>query len=295
VGTVLLDGIIEGPVPPAAEGAERLHEWVKFSRDQGVPFDLRIDGPAFSLLAGGEPLRAGKTEIFQDTVRQVIDQLLEVFPEELRTHVLSTVRSTEYQDGVKVESVYAVTAKGVRVHERKVPWEASKAARPLSWRPLVPYLVAAAVVVSAVVVLAFLLDFGALWRGFTTKYTALDPDRVELEAASLARYVTCKKLGVDKTKTQLAVEVERTPAFPLDLAAYRAEEERILAEGNLQDLVILRKLVVDGYVRLEFTGADGTVLASEERSVRALLTSPTTVVHVPVRTVSGAVKVRIGY
>ena len=113
VGTTVVEGLIEGPVPPREDGEAILREWATFAGENGFHFDLSIDGASFSLLPDGTPLSLEKAGDPQDTLRQVIDQLLQVFPEDLRGSIFSTIRSTEYRDGVMVQTVYAMSPKGV--------------------------------------------------------------------------------------------------------------------------------------------------------------------------------------
>ena len=51
-GTVVMDGLIEGPVPLFEDGEERLRQWVSETTAAGITFHLTIDGPRFSLGKG---------------------------------------------------------------------------------------------------------------------------------------------------------------------------------------------------------------------------------------------------
>jgi len=298
IGTVVTEGLIEGPLPPFEDGEIRLRQWSEAVRRAGLSFDLSIDGPAFSILASGEPREIKEYADPQGEIRQAIEQLLQIFPKDLRGRIFSTLRSTEYREGFKIQSIYATTTLGVKVHEQRIPWEkedAEPGLPPLSWRLLRPYLIAGGVILALFIASAFFIDYPGWIRGFTGKFIPLDPDRIEVDGAALSRYVTFEKAGLDGPKSCLVLKVTRTPHFPLDLAAYLAEEERLKKEGSLGDLITLQRLVVDGALRVTYLDREGKVLGCAGEDLRELLEKESIQILIPLRIYPGATRIRLAY
>ena len=66
LGTIELEGLIEGPVPPVPDGEDRLDSWVDFAHSQGVAFSLDVQGAAFSVVPETERLAAAPHDDFQE-------------------------------------------------------------------------------------------------------------------------------------------------------------------------------------------------------------------------------------
>lgn len=268
---VVLDGLVEGPVPPFPDGDERLRAWVTLARSVKLDFDLSIEGAGFSLLAERTPIAPGEFEDFTETVRQALEQLLSLFPRELRGRVFSTVRSTEERADKRVQAVYIVTPKGIDARVRTLDPEKPPdggAARPRVSR--IAVIIPAAAALIAIVLTLSLVDVKGVWNAVVNRFVALSADDVEVDGAALSRYATLTKVGVDATGRRLVIEMARSAAFPKDLAAYRAEEARVLAEGTLRDLRTLHDMVLGGVVEVTYKNTRGEAVGVELMNVRAL-------------------------
>lgn len=295
--TAVFEGLIEGPLPPYPDGEERLRQWVEFARSNSVPFQLSVDGPAFSLLAESEPVRLGKLDDIQSRAKQAIEQLLELFPADLRTRLFSTVQTSEYRQGVRIQSLYALTAGGVQIRERKLPWEPAREP-PITRRlPISPAGIAGlgAALVAALVVALLVVDLDELWDGFLARYFPLDSEAVDLESASLEPYITISALRVDESGKLLVATARRGKSYPEDTAAFRTEEARLLEHGTLRQLLLFRKLLVDGNVRVSYLDEDGRVLGREEKSVRSLVDDAQISLEFPVRRYPGTARIVVEY
>jgi len=294
VGTAVLDGLIEGPLPPFENGEDRLRQWRDFARADGLLFHLSVDGPRFSLLPDSKPLPLAEYDDLQDRIRRAMEQLLQLFPEDLRTQVFSTVRSVEYRRHTQRQSLYLVTSRGIRAEDREVAWKEQEP--PVSApKRLLPLFIATGLVLLAVVVSAFVVDYPALWRKFRARYAGIDAKRIKVDGAAVSRYVVIKKLGADKTRTHLELEIRRGAAFPSDLDAYRAEEKRILEKGEIKDLLALHRMVVDGSLRAQYLDERGKAIVEREVSIRGLLESKAVRVRLPMKDYPDTSRLRFDY
>ena len=98
-GTVVLDGLLEGKLPPTPDAADRLREWIRDVRSLGVRFSLDIEGGAFSILPENRPISVSAFgEAPADAIVNALNQLLKVFPVGQRGQLFSTLRSVEYRN-----------------------------------------------------------------------------------------------------------------------------------------------------------------------------------------------------
>ena len=56
--TVVLDGLIEGPVPPNVDGAEKLNAWIEQANETHRLFNFDVEGASVSVLAVSDPAPA---------------------------------------------------------------------------------------------------------------------------------------------------------------------------------------------------------------------------------------------
>ena len=292
LGTVELQGLIEGPVPPVPDGEDRLDSWVDFAHSQGVTFSIDVQGAAFSLIPETERLTAAPHDDFQEKVKQLLEQLLEAFPEHLRGRVFSTLRSVQYLPDTQIQTIYVITPSGVDMRSREAPWSGDKTI-PFTM-PNIPraYWIGAGAVVVILIVSSFFIEWGRVLR-FTTG-TGFSLETIEVDASSLARYVECEKKSIQYDR--LILSVKRTPDFPTDLTAYQDEERRIAAGSSLEELLVLRTLVGDGIVRIDYLAEDGKIVGSDTRRVRELLDKETMQLSLPLsRPTAAWHKLRLTY
>ena len=130
-GTFVLDGLLEGVTPEHANAEDRLREWAATAAFLKLPFSIEFDANRFSILADDNPIplsRLGPNPA--DTVTGLIDELLELFPDDDRRHLLSTIRSVEYGKGVAVQTLYAVGPDGKTQTRARTVEAATEAASP---------------------------------------------------------------------------------------------------------------------------------------------------------------------
>ncbi len=291
-----LDGMLEGPVPPIEDADRHLREWVEFASSSGLEFELTIDGPSFSMLAANSPVVVPSRENFADRVQQCIEQLLNVFPEDLRGSVSSTVRSREERGDQEVQTVYLVTAEGVKVKARHVDPAEEKADRSFSLRSLKQYMPLAIFGVVLLVVFVgslFVLDYSEVWSRLQSKYELRTADRYEIDLRPVSRYVDLEKKGLERG--HLVVEARRTEHYPTTVEGYQTERERARGSDELPHLLAFEKVVIDGSLKYALLDREGKVLAEGEVSVRNLAENEKTTIRIPVREHPRTKKVRFGF
>lgn len=293
-GTAVLDGLIEGPLPPIEDGEERLRQWVAFAREHGVNFHLSLHGARFSVLADSKPLPCARHEDFQARVREAMDGLLQMLPEDSRPQVFSTVRSVEFREETQRQSLYLVAPGGIQVRDREVERrEKEPPAVPL--RRAFPFLMGGAAIVATLLASSLLVDYPAVWRSIRARYGAIDPKRIAVHGADVSRYVVVRDLGVDKTRTYLELEVRRGMHFPTDTTTYKAEEERLVQKGDIRDIVALHRVVLHGALQVHYLDDRGRQLGETEVSIRGLLDKSTIRILLPFKPYPGVRRLRFTF
>lgn len=260
-GTLFLDGILEGRLPKAPDGSQRLREWKDFAESHGLGFSLQIEGAAFSLLTDSRPMAVEKLgDSPSDVIRQALDQLLTIFSPEERRGLASTVRSIEYRKGVEVQTLYLVGSDGsIRCRERSISASTEAPPRRLKLREKV-YLSAIALLIALLVLAlsSFFVNYRVLWSALVEGVTPLDTRALEIETTHFTTYFFVAKASLTSDRTSLVLTVKRTPAFPRDDASVRARFE---AAGNSVPERLALEALARGYVRCEFFDRDGKFLS----------------------------------
>ena len=295
VDTATLDGLIEGPVPPIPDGEKRLQQWVEFVRTNEMPFQLSVDGGSFSLLPDHEPLSLGEKDDLRDRLQQAVEQLIRIFPDDLRGRVFSTVRSTEFRQGKKIESLYVVTRQGVDVRTRQVAWSADERStsslRGLPWASISAGM---AFLLVALIVSLFLVDYRQVIRGWLAPYTRVDAERYEVDASVLSPYIAVAETATDEKAEELEITLTRSASYPTTWEGFRREEERLRQAEDLRGYLLFQRVIVEGGVSVAYVAKDGKVLGLEERDVRSLRDKETLTVDLPVKRYPDATKIVLG-
>ncbi len=245
-GTVQLDGLIEGRRPADGESIDpRLREWVEFARQSGVRFSLDIDGSAFSVLPDSSPLAAD--DLGPDpaeTIRQLLDSLLQVFTPPQRSGVFSTLRSSEFQPGREVQTIYAIGAGGkIECQQRTVDARTTAPDTPLALKDKIK-LAAVGVLAAAVVIgiSAIWVPYGQLFSRTVNQLSPVEVSRIETDLGHFAPYlqVASMQTRTADRRLYLVVEIQRTPAYPATDAALQAAWRQ--AGDNLHERLTLEAL-----------------------------------------------------
>ena len=83
VGTFRIEGMLEGPLPPAGDCEAKIDQWLAAAKQKGLNFSVDRAGGQFSLLTDNRPLKTSSVagpEGLSATLQGVFEKLLEAFP-----------------------------------------------------------------------------------------------------------------------------------------------------------------------------------------------------------------------
>lgn len=268
-GTLVLEGLLEGPVPQTPDGEERLREWIGFAASFGLAFSLEIEGGSFNLMAGDEPVDvAALNGAPVETITEALRQLRKIFPADETGRVFSTLRSVEYQAGREIQTLYYVRPGGkVDARSRTISTETAAPAKPLTGGEKTR-LVLAGIGVAAMV-LAFAWFFLGGKRIVTDAFAGLvplDPAQTTVDNERFKKYftVTDKKLAHGN---RLILTLKRTKGFPRDAAGEAAAAPPPNAPPAKR---LAFDAVARGYVRVELFDEKGEFIGFVAVRIRGL-------------------------
>jgi hypothetical protein len=219
-GTIILEGLIEGPMPPFPDAREKLDRWARQVAGGAVLFSVQVEAGHFSALPSNEPLpvkallqseNAGSDP--SNVIADALSDLLRILPPPARSQVFSTLRTMEYRPSQEVQTLYAIGPDGRAVtRQQTVPAKTLAAEQPIHPRELVKRgglgLLIAIVVL---LVSSFFVDYRGLWRRFTG---SVQPATVHVNAGTFAPYFQLQITGFDRRNGTLLVKLTRTPRYP---------------------------------------------------------------------------------
>jgi len=297
-GTVEFDGLIEGRLPAdfGHEIEPKLRQWAAFARQAGVTFTLEIDGATFSLLVDSQPIAAEALGADPAaTVKDLLEQLLKVFPPPHRTGVFSTLRSSEFRPGTEVQTIYAVAPPGrIEIQERQVDAETRPPDAPLTTGERLK-LGAIGLLVAALVLLAgsWVIDYGALWNQVRNTVRPIETENIEVRTGPFKPLlsVTAMETGTVRGRFCLILTVEPAADFPATEAALN---ERWQAAETLQEKLAIEALA-RGYVRIEQYDEAGRLIAASEAPLAGLGEGKAFTLPVPITRKTRPAVVRFRY
>jgi len=266
VGTFKLDGIIEGPMPPA-ESAPKIEAWLAAARQKGLSFSADQSTGQFSLMAEN---RVYKTQDFAqpgglgEFLSQIFEQLLETYPMQMRMSLFSTLRSMEFRPGTEVQTVYAVAPPGsIQSQERVV--EAKTVAPPveLSSKGKIKIAVIGLLVALVIGFVATKL-FKPQIEDAAGNLTKLKVDNVDVQMAGFKDFITIEKVEIDKKKGGMTVKVIR---------GSRWDEAVNAKPGDVEDweVALAAQCIRRGYVRCEVFDKDKKYIGTTELRIHDLM------------------------
>jgi hypothetical protein len=276
VGTFLLDGLIQGPLPAGDSPEGTLRAWVAGVKRHGIVFHLQTDGGSFSLLPEPEPIKVSQLgDNPAETVADALDDLLELLDDDQRPAVMSTIRSREYRPGQEVQTLYVLDSDGrIDSRSRTVAAETTDPPQPVSGREKVKMgLVALAVVAVVLGISTFFVDY----RGLAAKFFPPDPAAVEVQAPAFDGLVKVGDKHVAKGGRALIIKLSRGARYPADAAAM----EQLYSGATSMPARLAAESLGRGYVRLELFDADGKFVGHRDARVSELSQKETIELAVP--------------
>jgi hypothetical protein len=218
-GTMRLEGLIEGTLPPFPDAREKLEKWAAGFAGGVIRISLQVDGSHFSALPNNAPFQV--RDLSKDgtepsnRIADGLSDLLRYFPPLERSQVFSTIRSIEYRPKQEVQTVYAVGPDGRAVtRQQTVPTETVKQAEPVSGREALRRGIMGLLLAAAVLgISTFFIDYRALWNQLTAR---VEPVKTTVDAGSFSPYFTIEVTGLDLRDGTLKLKVVRTARYPTD-------------------------------------------------------------------------------
>jgi len=285
-GTVQLDGLIEGRIPPDAESIEqRLREWVEFAKQANLRFSLDIDGAGFSLLPDTSPIPADDLGPDpSETIRDLLDQLLSVFTPPQRTSVFSTLRSSEFQPGKEIQTIYAIGSDGrIDVQQRTVEAETTKPAEPLTLARKIR-LAGLGLAIAAVLlaISSIWVPYGRLISEAVHRAQPVDADKIALDLGHFEPYLEPNDMSTRRVDKHLllVISIRRTEAFPTDAAELQAAWE---AAGDDLHKRLTIEALARGQLSVEQFDAEGKYRGRFPVRIAGLREKQTVSLDIPIR------------
>lgn len=261
-GTIIVEGLIEGRVPPQPKAADRLKEWAEAGLGKAIRVNMQVDGGRFSAMPDNAPVRAAAMgEHPEDSIAESIEELLRLFPGSERAAVFSTLRSREYKPDKEVQTMYPVGPDGrVAVHQQSVAAKTEAAPTPLNAKQFAVRAVVGLAVAGAVLfVSSYWVDYRKLFRQASG---APQVDKIVISVEPIGMYVTLDGRALNDAGDGLVLTLKRTAGFPLNDAALDAEAARTAT----QPAAVRSRLMIDalarGYLRAEMFDGDGRYMGA---------------------------------
>jgi hypothetical protein len=281
-GTISLNGLLEGPLPDDSAAEERLRDWVRSLRKMGAVFELEVSAGSFSLLPRDEPFACGSLgDRPHEALSQAFEQLLSLFPAEVKCRTTSTLRSSEFRKGEEVQTLYLVDGSGsIRIEQRTVAAETEAPPKPLTPREVVRSVAIAIVVLAAVLgITSLFVDLPGIGRQLIGTVRPVNVDEVDIDASAYASYFAVEKKEIHRDELRLTLR--RTDAFPTTDAALQREADA--SAGSIRERLAVEALA-RGIVRCDAFDSEGNFVASANVRVGGLREKETLVMEIPLRT-----------
>jgi len=269
-GTMVLDGLLQGRLPPMGDLADKLREWVTFVGKIGPRFNLEIRGQQFSLLPDDRPFEAaGLGAGAEHGMSQALEQLIGLYgPGPERSQFYSTLRSSEFRKGLEVQTVYTIADGKVRLQTRSM--EAATTARPdpISIRQKLKMALVGLGMAALLVGVAMLFPGvrAMVWQVFETA-RPFNATELTVDAGPYAPWLT---VAIDAEKSHrkgVVLVFTRTKDFPMTDAALDAAAPSV--EKSVKGRMALENLA-RGKIRIEYFDKDGKLVGEREARIADL-------------------------
>ena len=273
-GTMVLDGLLQGRIPPMGDVADRLREWVDFVGKLGPRFNLEIRGPQFSLLPDDRPFEsAGLGAGAEHGMSQAMEQLIGLFgPGPERSQLFSTLRSSEYRKGLEVQTVYTIADGKVRLQSRSMDAQTTARPDPITTRHKLKMVLVGLGMAGLLLGVAMLFPgVRALVRQVFETTRPFDASELKVEVGPFAPWLTVAVDAEKSNRNGVAVLITRTPAFPMDDAALDAAAATV--EKSVRGRMALES-IARKRIRVEYYDQDGKLVVDSEFRINDLGKQP---------------------
>ncbi|MCP4180113.1 MAG: hypothetical protein GY756_20305 [bacterium] len=265
VGTVILDGIIEGKIENNKINS-LLIEWIDFARSNNLKFYLETSGNSFSILADNNPINLMDfTGDFSSLINNVIEELIKIFPDNSKNKIFSTIRSTEYEQNLEIQSLYNISNNGlIDIQTREIETNTIEQEKPLTLKNKI--------IISSFGVFAFitLILISSLFVDYKSFMTNLKKEVIPLNVENIiidngfSSFLNI--INIEKTTGNLIITLKRSDNFPINDKDF---DKLILENKSLKDKITIES-IYKGYIIYEYFDDEDHFIFSDRIRISGL-------------------------
>jgi hypothetical protein len=270
-GTFILEGLVQGPVPDARDGAELLQRFAADIVRNHLPLTLEVTGGQFSLLADGQPHSCSDfhPKPIPSCIHQALEQLLALLPPQDRLRVISTLRSREFQSGTVQQTLFSIVAPGqVQVQTRESPADVILQSSVRS-QLIKRRLMIGGLAVLALGIVATVVDFKPWLHRVGTSLKLQPPAVIRVDTTALAEGITATAI-IGET---LEITLTRGPQWDALLQTPPTEPDWT---KHLASTALHR-----GYALVTLKDTAGKTIHSQTLDLEPLRSAQTCIVSIP--------------
>ncbi len=269
VGTIILDGIIEGKIENNKINS-LLIEWIDFARSNNLKFYLETSGNSFSIPADNNPInlidfKGDFKGDFSSLIKNVIEELVKIFPDNYKSKIFSTIRSTEYKQNLEIQSLYNISNNGlIDIRTREIETNTLEQEKPLTLK--------SKIIVSSFGVLVFiiLILISSLFVDYKSFMTNLKKEVIPLNVENIIidnefrNFLTI--INIEKTTGNLLITLKRSNNFPINDKDF---DKLLLDKKSLKDKITIES-IYKGYIIYEYFDDEGHFIFSDRIRISGL-------------------------
>ncbi len=268
IGTIELEGMIEGQQPAIDHPEQALRDWISLAKKNGLTFILELDGNRFSLLP--DTAAVPVTPLAPDpaqTIADAVNSLLPIFEDRMP---FSTLRSVEYTKGYAVHTLFAISADGkVQFEQRQVEAKTVEPPLPLTRNQKLRQLgIGVGVVIVLFALSTLLIDYGGVYRDLRDTLFPASAESMVIHDAGYQPYFVISKREITSTRRGriLRLTLDRQSSMP------KTDDEFDQAYADAKSLAehLRIEALAKGYVPCELYDHEGKFQGREIIRTRGL-------------------------
>lgn len=255
-GTFYLEGLLEGPLPGGTETESKLMEWSSRTSQVGLPLSTEIDNGRFSILATSTALQCDMFQPSpQESVRLALQKLLEFFPPEYVTSMVSTIRIIEYIPNEEIQGLFSITPDGgVDYQHRRQPCQTIKPAEPISKKELIKTGIMGVVLFIVLLgISTFFIDYSSIWADLQQSFTPITTENTKASLGPFSEFYIISDLKYDARNGIMVFSVTPAANYPMTDEDFEKRWQNAKSLKESLTLQALRK----GYALCEYFDKGG--------------------------------------
>lgn len=274
-GTYILSGIIQGPLPAGSDGETKIRSYAQKISEEGLRLSLRVDGPQFSLLADEDAHETFAPTPFdmEEGIRNALQRLIELYPNEARMGLLSTIRSQIYEGGREHQSVYAVVYPGTfEVQRGSVVAELLPRRKRISFRAKLGLGFASlGLLAGGVYLTTFWVDYSPLINSAKAHWSGTEAAKLKVDESRVKDAVKTEIIDVSNLRSVVRIRISRGTRW----------EEFQKEQSDSVDAELDKALRVNRYLHVNFYDFRGELVTDQDGQVIAPVLSVSQLIKSP--------------